>query len=73
MAPSTLDSSRLPKDREIVAYDSDPDELVAERVTDELIGPAALAGGIGWIAAKFPTEPKAAPHTAAPAPGSLKS
>lgn len=78
MAPGTLDSSRLPKDREIVAYDSDPDELVAERVTDELIrfgyNAFALSGGIGgWIAAKFPTEPKAAPHTAAPAPGSLKS
>jgi rhodanese-related sulfurtransferase len=78
MPPGELDRSRLPQDREIVAYDSDPDELVAERVADELIRigyrASALAGGVGaWIAAKFPTDPKPAPQTAPPAPGSLKS
>ena len=36
MPPGALDRTRLPKDREIVTYDSDPDELVAERVADEL-------------------------------------
>jgi rhodanese-related sulfurtransferase len=78
MPPGALDRSRLPKDREIVAYDSDPDELVAERVADELnrfgYKASALTGGIGaWVIAKFPTDRKSAPQTAPPASGSLKS
>ena len=61
-----------------MAYDSDPDELVAERVADELIrfgyNACALAGGIGGMdRRKVPDRPQAAPQTAAPAPGSLKS
>jgi rhodanese-related sulfurtransferase len=77
MPPGQLDRSRLPQNREIVAYDSDPDELVAEQVADELIRfgyrASALAGGIaGWVTAKLPTDPKPAPQTDAPAPGFLK-
>jgi rhodanese-related sulfurtransferase len=73
-----LGRSRLPHDRDIVTFDSDPDELVAEGVANELIRAgyraSALAGGIAaWVAAKFPTEPKPAPAAATPAPGSLKS
>lgn len=77
MFPDALDSSKLPRDREIVAYDSDPDELVSSRVAGELIKAgfraSALKGGIvDWIAANFPTETKDAPKAAAPEPGSLK-
>jgi rhodanese-related sulfurtransferase len=73
----TLDVTNLPRDREIVAYDSDPDELVSSRVAGELIKAgyraSALKGGIvDWIAANFPTETKDAPKAAAPEPGSLK-
>jgi rhodanese-related sulfurtransferase len=73
----TLDPQVLPRDREIVAYDSDPDELVSSRVVAELIKAgyraSALKGGIvDWLAANFPTETKDAPKAAAPEPGSLK-
>jgi rhodanese-related sulfurtransferase len=71
MAPSALDRSQLPLDRDIVLYDSDPDELVAERVADELgrlgFHAAVLAGGIsGWVNAKLPVESKPAPQSPAP-------
>jgi rhodanese-related sulfurtransferase len=77
MTLEALDPSRLPRDREIVAYDSDPDELVSSRVAAELIKAgyraSALKGGIvEWLAANFPTETKDAPKAAAPEPGSLK-
>jgi len=69
--------AQLPKTREIVAYDSDPDELVSSRVAGDLIRAgyraSALKGGIvEWLAANFPTESKDAPKQAAPEPGSLK-
>ena len=78
MPPGALDRSRLPTDREIVLYDSDPDELVAERVADELgrlgFHAAVLAGGISaWVSAKLPVDAKPAPQAHAPAPGALKS
>ena len=77
MTVDALDTSKLPKDRDIVAYDSDPDELVSSRVAAELIKAgyraSALKGGIvDWLAANFPTETKDAPKAAAPEPGSLK-
>jgi rhodanese-related sulfurtransferase len=77
MTIETIDTSSLPRDREIVAYDSDPDELVSSRVAAELIKAgyraSALKGGIvDWIAASFPTETKDAPKAATPEPGSLK-
>ena len=77
MTLEALDTSKLSKDREIVAYDSDPDELVSSRVAAELIKAgfraSALKGGIvDWLAANFPTESKDAPKAAAPEPGSLK-
>jgi rhodanese-related sulfurtransferase len=51
----------LPRDREIVAYDSDPDELVSSRVAADLIRHGyrafALKGGIAdWIGANYPVE-----------------
>jgi rhodanese-related sulfurtransferase len=67
----------LPRDREIVVYDSDPNELASSRVAAELIRlgyrAVALKGGIvDWLAANLPTETKDAPRMATPEPGALK-
>ena len=67
----------LPRDREIVVYDSDPNELASTRVAVELIRlgyrVAALKGGIvDWLAANLPTEAKEAPKQAPPVAGALK-
>jgi rhodanese-related sulfurtransferase len=77
MPPGALEAARLPRDRDIVLYDSDPDELVSERVAAELIRLGytafALQGGISdWVAAKLPTASKPAPQPAAPAAGAAK-
>jgi rhodanese-related sulfurtransferase len=75
--PRSLDLSRLPADREVVAYDSDPDELSSERLAVELIRKgyrvSVLKGGIGdWMTAKYPVDSKPYPHPAPPPPGGLK-
>lgn len=67
----------LPRDREIVVYDSDPNELASSGVAAELIRQGyrayALKGGISeWLAANLPTETKEAPRQAPPEPGALK-
>jgi rhodanese-related sulfurtransferase len=67
----------LPREKEIVVYDSDPNELSSSRVAAGLIRlgyrAAALQGGISdWIAANLPTETKEAPRQAPPEPGALK-
>jgi rhodanese-related sulfurtransferase len=67
----------LPRDREIVVYDSDPNELASSRVAAELLRlgyrAVALKGGINdWISASLPTETKEAPKQAPPEPGALK-
>ena len=67
----------LPKDRAVVVYDSDPNELASSRVAADLIRhgykAAALKGGIvEWLDAKLPTEVKDAPKQAPPEPGALK-
>jgi ArsR family transcriptional regulator len=73
------DLSAIPKGRDVVAYDSDPNELVSSKVVATLIRngfkAAALKGGIvEWLAANLPTETKEAPRASSvPAPGSLKS
>ena len=71
MPPGAVDSASLPRDRDIVLYDSDPDDIVSERTAAELIRQGfrafVLAGGIAeWVAAKFPTNSKPAPQLAAP-------
>jgi rhodanese-related sulfurtransferase len=68
----------LPKDREIVVYDSDPNELASSSVAATLIRQGyravALKGGIvEWLAGNLPTETKDAPKQATPEPGALKS
>ena len=67
----------LPRDRDIVIYDSDPNELASTHVAARLIRQGyravALKGGIAdWIAANLPTETKDAPRQAPPEPGALK-
>ena len=67
----------FPRDREVVVYDSDPNELASSDVAADYIRQgyraAALKGGIGdWIAANLPTETKEAPKQAPPEPGALK-
>jgi rhodanese-related sulfurtransferase len=67
----------IPRDREVVVYDSDPNELASSRVAADLIRQgyraAALKGGIAeWLAANLPTETKEAPKQATPEPGALK-
>jgi rhodanese-related sulfurtransferase len=69
--------SSLPRDREIVVYDSDPHELASSDVAAELIRQGyravALKGGIAeWVEAKMATETKDAPKQATPEPGALK-
>lgn len=67
----------LSRDRDIVVYDSDPNELASSHVAAELIRQgyraSALKGGIvDWLAANLPTETKEAPKQAPPEPGALK-
>jgi len=67
----------LPRDRNIVVYDSDPNELASSHVAALLIRQGfravALKGGIvDWLAANLPTETKDAPKQAPPEPGALK-
>jgi rhodanese-related sulfurtransferase len=70
--PHQVDASVLPPGRDVVAYDSDPDEIVSAMVVANLLdrGVAAMAlkGGIAeWMAAGYPTESKDAPKLAAAA------
>ena len=67
----------LPRDREIVVYDSDPNELASSTVAADLIRQGfravTLKGGISdWVAANLPTETKEAPRQAPIEPGALK-
>ena len=73
----TSGAGSLPRDRSVVVYDSDPNELASSHVAAELIRlgyrASALQGGINeWLAANLPTQTKSAPVMAPPEPGSLK-
>jgi len=75
--PGSVDRSLLAADREIVLYDSDPAEIVAEQAAADLIGSgyrvSVLEGGIAqWAAARFPTRTKPAPQLAVPVSGVTK-
>jgi rhodanese-related sulfurtransferase len=75
--PAEGAAATLSRDREIVVYDSDPNELASSRIAAELIRQGyravALKGGIAdWLAANLPTETKEAPRQAPPEPGALK-
>jgi rhodanese-related sulfurtransferase len=67
----------IARDREVVVYDSDPNEVASSEVAAQLIRQGykavALKGGIAdWLAANLPTETKEAPKQATPEPGALK-
>lgn len=67
----------FPRDRDVVVYDSDPNELASSDVAAQLIRQGykavALKGGISdWLAANLPIETKDAPKQATPEPGALK-
>ena len=67
----------FPRDRDIVVYDSDPNELASSPVAADLIRQGyravTLKGGIAdWMDAKLPVETKEAPKQAPPEPGALK-
>ena len=78
LAPNAeLAAAPLSKDKAIVAYDSDPDELVSSHVAAQLIKngyrASALKGGVvDWLTANYPVETKEALRSAPPEPGSLK-
>jgi rhodanese-related sulfurtransferase len=74
--PYAIESVTIPSGGDIVAYDSDPNELVSTRVAAELLQKGmkvrVLKGGLPeWLAANFPIETKEAPRSAPPEPGSL--
>jgi rhodanese-related sulfurtransferase len=69
--PGTVDRSVLAAARDIVLYDSDPAEIVAEQAAVDLIASgyrvSVLEGGIAqWAASRFPTRTKPAPQLAVP-------
>jgi rhodanese-related sulfurtransferase len=75
--PGSVDASLLAADRDIVLYDSDPGEIVAERAAVDLIASgyrvSVLEGGIAqWAASRFPTRTKPAPQLAVPVSGVTK-
>ena len=75
--PDALDTSGLSTGRDVVAYDSDLEELVSAPVAAALIRQGyratALKGGLPeWVTAKFPTDAKDAPMQAPPKAGELK-
>ena len=77
LTPPDFATSSLPRDRDIVTYDSDPEEIVGARVAAALIRDGyrarVLQGGIGeWLAAKLPTDSKDAPKQKPPVAGALK-
>lgn len=70
--PDAIATASLPRDRDIVLYDSDPDDIVSAQAAAELVrrGHRAmvLQGGISeWMNAKLPVATKSAPQPAAPA------
>lgn len=78
VAPAEAATVSLPAGRDIVAYDSDPGEIVSAEVVATLIGrgfkATALAGGLpGWIDGKLPTDTKEARRTGPPAAGAAKA
>jgi rhodanese-related sulfurtransferase len=74
-APGTTELAGVPKDRDLVVYDSDPEEITARSVAALLVQQGyrvrILEGGIAaWAGANLPTEAKDAPK---PAPAPAKS
>jgi len=72
MAPDAVDVAQLPRDRDIVLYDSDPEEVTSSTVAVNLVHQgfrvSVLKGGIAeWACANSPVDTQPAPNPA-PAP-----
>jgi rhodanese-related sulfurtransferase len=75
--PYAMESVSIPTGSDVVAYDSDPNELVSTHVASQLLRKGykvtVLKGGVPeWLAANYPIETKEAPRSTPPEPGSLK-
>lgn len=71
LAPQAPEPAALPRDRTLVLYDSDPDEITAVRMAADLLRQGfrvqVLKGGLpDWLAANLPTETKEAVRPAPP-------
>jgi rhodanese-related sulfurtransferase len=71
MKAEAIDVTRLSRDRDIVVYDSDPNEVTGTYVAVGLIRQGfqvmVLKGGIAeWAGANFPVDAKSAPKPAPP-------
>ena len=71
MMPDAVDAAKLARDRDVVVYDSDPNEVTGTVVAVELIRQgfkvSVLKGGIAdWAGANFPVDTKCAPKPAPP-------
>lgn len=78
MPADSAGPGQLPRDRDIVVYDSDPDEVTSSHVAAGLIRlgyrASALKGGIAeWVGANFAVENKESARPTPPMPGTLKS
>ncbi len=78
MPADSVEPGGLPHDRDIVVYDSDPDEITSSHVAAGLIRlgyrASALKGGIAeWVGANFPVESKESARPTPPVPGAVKS
>jgi rhodanese-related sulfurtransferase len=77
VSPKASDTTAIPRGKDVVVYDSDPNEIVSSRIAADLIRQgyraSALKGGIAeWMVAGYPVEPKEEPHPAAPQTGTAK-
>jgi rhodanese-related sulfurtransferase len=77
MSPYAIESGSIPAGGDVVAYDSDPNELTSTHVAHALkrkgYNVTVLKGGVPeWLAANYPIETKEAPRSIPPEPGSLK-
>jgi rhodanese-related sulfurtransferase len=78
VSPKALDAAAIPRGKDVVVYDSDPDEIVSSAIAAELIRQgyraSALKGGIAeWMAASYPVEAREGPHAAPPETGTAKA
>jgi rhodanese-related sulfurtransferase len=79
LAPETAAHADLPRDRDLVLYDSDPEELVSARIAAQLAQrgyrTSVLHGGIAaWAGARYPIDSKPAPQlSTSPSGASLKT
>ncbi len=73
MRPGAIDAAQFSRNRDIVVYDSDPNEVTGTFVAVGLIRQGfkvtVLKGGIAdWAGANFPVDTKSAPKAAPPPP-----